>query len=167
MHWESSILILISFTLSEEGLAGFFVRNHEQIHDLENIVMIIAAVIVAPITEELIFRGVFLDHLNKEHSFMVANMIQALIFGILHFDIYLLVFFIGFGLILGIIKKYMNIYCCILIHALSNGWALCTIIFKIQLPDISLYYYLLIGIIFFFLTVSILFKLKDYQKYWS
>ncbi|MGN0483352.1 MAG: type II CAAX prenyl endopeptidase Rce1 family protein [Lachnospiraceae bacterium] len=49
--------------------------------------MMIYGVLVAPIGEELIFRGVTMHHALRSMPFWAANIIQALMFGIFHMNI--------------------------------------------------------------------------------
>ena len=48
------------------------------------IIMLISIVIIAPIVEEIIFRGLILSRLNKVMNTTVALIVSSLIFAILH-----------------------------------------------------------------------------------
>lgn len=90
----------------------------------------IAAVIVAPIGEELLFRGVTLRFAekataqmnNRKVAFWIANTIQALMFGIFHANFvqgsYAFVMGLGFGYLA---KRYKSVIPCILGHMVING----------------------------------------------
>lgn len=114
-----SCTIFLSYSLLEYGFASFFIPSNTSNYKFET-VHIINGIIFAPIAEELIFRGILLNQICKKYSFIIANIIQASIFALLHFDLYGFCFLFIFGIILGIVCKYSNIYCCILIHSLNN-----------------------------------------------
>lgn len=83
---------------------------------------ILATVILAPIGEEIIFRGVTLRLAeNAGLKFWIANIIQAVLFGIAHLNVVQGIYAFAMGLIIGYIyKKYNSLYVSILLHALIN-----------------------------------------------
>lgn len=93
----------------------------------------IAAILVAPIGEELVFRGVIFAFAekavakmnNKRYAFWIANAIQAFMFGAFHGNFvqgsYAFVMGLGFGYLA---KRYNNILPCILGHMVVNGSSL-------------------------------------------
>lgn len=94
-----------------------------------NWMTIIATVILAPIGEELLCRGLTLHYAmkvtqglkNRNVSFWIANTIQALLFGIMHFNFVqgLYAFFIG--LILGgLTYSFKSLYPAIFVHFVVN-----------------------------------------------
>lgn len=88
------------------------------------IMVMIVTIIIAPITEELIFRGVTLHFANRHISFYLANFLQAALFGVYHGNLVQGVYAGGLGLILGFIyQKFGTIYAPILLHMLVNASA--------------------------------------------
>ncbi len=83
---------------------------------------LLAAVIMAPLGEELIYRGIVLRLAGKVSSkFWVANCIQALAFGIFHLNLVQGIYAFFLGLILGYLYgKYHNIWICMLLHGVIN-----------------------------------------------
>lgn len=83
---------------------------------------ILATVILAPIGEEILFRGVTLRLAeNAGLKFWIANIIQAVFFGIAHLNMVQGIYAFAMGLIIGYIyKKYNSLYISILLHALIN-----------------------------------------------
>ncbi|MEE3269936.1 MAG: type II CAAX endopeptidase family protein [Candidatus Thermoplasmatota archaeon] len=84
-----------------------------------------STVIIAPIAEELMFRGYVLDSIRKMHGDWVAVVISALIFGLVHFEPYT----IGLAAIGGLIYGYLRVrtgslWPSIIGHMLWNGIAL-------------------------------------------
>jgi len=85
--------------------------------------MIIYTVILAPIGEELIFRGVTLQVAKRAFPFWIANIIQAFFFGVFHQNMVQGCYTFILGLFLGYIcEKGGSIYHVILFHFLFNVW---------------------------------------------
>lgn len=158
-----SCLVFLSYTIAEAGLLSFFVPDYDREYNFKNIDMI-NAVIFAPIAEEILFRGVLLKQINIKRTFIIANLVQASLFSLLHFDIYTFIFSLSFGMVLGVIYKYLNIFCCILIHALNNLLVVITVTLRIESLQLRNFSNLVIGIVFSIITLVILINLKISKK---
>ena len=88
-----------------------------------SILMLCYSVILAPIGEELVFRGVTLRIFRRALPFWAANIMQATLFGIFHGN-WLQGFYAGaLGLLLGYIcERCDSIYYSIFLHFLFNLW---------------------------------------------
>lgn len=87
------------------------------------LLMIIYSVLLAPISEELIFRGVTLRIARRAFPFWIANIIQALLFGIFHMNPLQGCYTFLLGLFMGYIcEKSGTLYHAILFHLLFNLW---------------------------------------------
>jgi membrane protease YdiL (CAAX protease family) len=85
--------------------------------------MMIYSVCLAPISEELIFRGVTMRLAQRAFPFWAANLIQAVLFGVFHMNPLQGCYAFALGLILGYIcEKGGSIYHAILFHFLFNLW---------------------------------------------
>lgn len=84
--------------------------------------VMIAVSIMAPLSEEVLCRGVILRLAERvSPKFWVANVIQALAFGILHGNLVQGAYAFLLGLLLGYIYgKYRNIWLCMLLHGAMN-----------------------------------------------
>lgn len=81
------------------------------------------SVILAPISEELVFRGVTLRQAQKYVPFWAANLLQALLFGVFHMNMIQGIYAFCLGLILGYVcEKSGSIYNAVLLHMLFNFW---------------------------------------------
>ncbi len=81
------------------------------------------SVLLGPVSEELIFRGVTMRQLEKCLPFWAANLIQALLFGIFHMNMLQGVYAFCLGAVLGYLcKKGGSIYHSILLHIFYNFW---------------------------------------------
>ena len=85
---------------------------------------LIVTVILAPLAEELLFRGVTLKMAQKIMPFMAANVLQAVLFGVYHMNWIQGVYAFVLGMILGFTAEYFHsIWASILLHAFVNGSA--------------------------------------------
>lgn len=86
-------------------------------------VMFLYSVCMAPISEELIFRGVTLGIAKRAFPFWIANIMQAVLFGIFHMNPLQSCYTFVVGLILGYIcEKGGSIWHAIFFHFLFNLW---------------------------------------------
>lgn len=77
--------------------------------------------IFAPVTEELIFRGLTLKILCQSFSFSVANVLQALYFAVIHGNLVQGLYAFGIGLVLGkIVEKHKNLKGAVVCHFAVN-----------------------------------------------
>ena len=85
-------------------------------------ISLLATVILAPISEELLFRGLTLRFLRGAGvKFAAANVIQALFFGILHMNLVQGIYAFAVGLVLGYVAgKCRTVFLPILLHLCFN-----------------------------------------------
>ena len=90
---------------------------------------LIIPLIIAPIFEEWLFRGIILSKLNRKLSFGLSNVICALLFSFAHLDFFLLPYFLN-GVVYGWVKiKAKNLYTVMLLHNLYNGIVILVLIY--------------------------------------
>lgn len=81
--------------------------------------------IVAPIVEDVIFRGLILNELRRNYSVATAIIIQGILFGILHLNIAQAMYAAFAGIILGLIAVAADsVIPAILAHMVMNSSAL-------------------------------------------
>lgn len=85
-------------------------------------ISLLATVILAPISEELLFRGLTLRFLRSAGvKFAIANVLQALFFGILHMNLVQGIYAFAVGLVLGYVAgKCRTVFLPILLHLCFN-----------------------------------------------
>lgn len=94
----------------------------------EKIIIFIAAVIIAPLTEEVYFRGFLYRALRNRYSQGMAISISSVIFSALHFDFYRFVPLFIAGVILNhIYDRYQNIILPIIAHGVWNAIMILTL----------------------------------------
>lgn len=87
------------------------------------LLLAIYSIIIAPISEELIFRGVTMHYAKRVMPFWVANIFQAVLFGVFHQNIVQGVYAFVVGLFCGYVcNRGGSIYLSILYHMLFNIW---------------------------------------------
>jgi uncharacterized protein len=85
----------------------------------------LAIVVVAPLVEELLFRGIILRGLLTRMSAWKAVVLSSLLFGAMHANIHQLVDAGAFALLLGwLYVRFRSTLPCILLHAVINALAM-------------------------------------------
>ncbi|GAA0784253.1 CPBP family intramembrane glutamic endopeptidase [Hathewaya limosa] len=89
------------------------------------IICFLSASIVAPVFEEMLFRGVILDKLLIKNKPVIAVGVSSLIFGIMHFNVVQSTNGVFLGIILGMIYcKSKSLLPCILVHFVNNTFCM-------------------------------------------
>ncbi len=89
------------------------------------IVTILSVAIIGPIEEELTFRGLTIHILKRtDASFWVINVIQALLFGIMHLNLVQGSYAFIMGLVAGyLVMRYHSLWAGIAFHILFNSYS--------------------------------------------
>ena len=106
---------------------AWFTRSFSQLHDLAShpISGPLALVVIAPLTEELIFRGLILRGLLARTSPWRAIVISALLFGLVHLNPWQIPFAFVAGLVFGwVYFRTGSLTLCMAGHALHNSISL-------------------------------------------
>ena len=86
-----------------------------------SLIAALTVVIIAPIGEELIFRGIIFRLLEKNLPVVAAIIIQAVLFGIYHMNIMQGLYVLPLALALGYTAyRTKSVYPCILMHMVNN-----------------------------------------------
>ena len=125
------LVINVSLIFLSIGIISGFIIEQLKITGLEEInnafnskgifLALVSTVILAPIIEELLFRGLIFNRINSKWNGWLAIIISALLFAVLHGNLpqILNAFILGIGL--GYFyNKYHNLWYCIIAHALNN-----------------------------------------------
>lgn len=85
--------------------------------------LLLYAVLLGPIAEELTFRGVILSSAKKALPFWAANLLQAALFGIFHLNVIQGIYALFIGLCLGFVCQMGgSIWLTVVLHILFNAW---------------------------------------------
>ncbi len=110
-----------------------YAENMGELVSGSNVAVLLLLILVAPVAEELVFRGVILHKTSKVIPFLGANILQALLFGIYHMNIIQGIYAAFMGLLLGAVyHKYKTIFAPILLHMIINTCALLVMLFPEQ-----------------------------------
>lgn len=130
MCYFMNFALELVFPYIPENIMNSYLEMMEQAQMGTNIVSIIAAVFLAPIGEELIFRGVLFhyckkaveDMSNRTAAFWIANIVQAFFFGCLHMNLVQGTYAFLLGLVIGYVgNRFKSVLPCVLVHFLFNG----------------------------------------------
>ncbi len=98
------LCILATFAISVIPFPETWVATYEeyagQIAAGNPVLMLLATVILAPLTEEIVFRGLIYTRLKRGMPVLLAALLSALIFGIMHGTLLHMVFTVPMGLFL-------------------------------------------------------------------
>ena len=87
--------------------------------------LIVLTVVIAPVFEELLFRGLLYGSMRRIYGAKTSNVIQAFFFSLLHFSPTTFLPLFVLGLILGVLREqFEDIAPAILTHALWNAMVL-------------------------------------------
>ncbi len=87
------------------------------------LLLAVYSILIAPISEELIFRGVTLKYAEKAMPFIAAHILQAFLFGLFHANVIQGAYAFVVGLFCGYVcHKGGSLYLSILFHMLFNLW---------------------------------------------
>lgn len=93
----------------------------EQLGNGTSIVSLIYIVVIAPISEELIFRGVLFNKTKRILPLIWANVLQAFLFGLYHMNMIQGIYAFIIGMFLGAICYWFkSIYASIFLHVIIN-----------------------------------------------
>ena len=120
---ESSVIYFLNRFTGKESFTVRTIFNTNFIYKPLIIYEFIAALIIAPIYEELIFRGVIYDDTKKLFNAKIAALVSSILFGLIHL-------YGGYAQVIGAIvsgllsaycyEKTKSLYACIFLHSLHN-----------------------------------------------
>lgn len=124
-----------------------------------SILLILYSILLGPIEEELVFRGVTLSSAKKALPFWLANCLQAALFGIFHLNYIQGIYAFFIGLVLGYVTyRSGSLLYSILLHMLFNAYG--TLISRLLPSEQSVFYLFFIPVSFALLIVGIQIFLK-------
>lgn len=86
-----------------------------------SLTQLITILIIAPIYEEVVFRGIILEHIENDKNIVGSIFLQAILFGLIHGNTVQCIYASLFGIVLGLIYlECKSILGCILAHIVYN-----------------------------------------------
>lgn len=96
--------------------------------------------VIAPIVEELIFRGLIFNGFRKNYNGFVAVFMSALLFALFHLNPWQIPATFVLGLLLGwLMLRTNNILLAIIGHSINNTWVLLTVTYWQDLHESPIY----------------------------
>lgn len=127
-------LVIVAFRLIFDNSLGLWINNiampdfiNEAFEELaiSPIILILTVAIIAPIYEEVVFRGILLKGMAKKVNPILALIVSALFFAVVHFNIPQGINAFLLGLVIGAIYlKTGSIYLSIFAHFMNNAMAI-------------------------------------------
>lgn len=107
-------------TLAQASLTDQMIRAVLEQHG--PLALIGGAAILAPFSEEILFRGVILAGIARHLAFGWANLIQAALFALSHEELTLMPFYLAFGLLTGwLTLRSGSLRSAVLLHCTNNA----------------------------------------------
>ncbi len=138
------VIIVVSVVLAYVHIPGFDINQKQNVgfsnmtFAYEYLAAFIALVVVAPIFEEIIFRGYLFGRLRERNSFWISAVLTSLVFGAVHLqlnvaiDVFILSMFMCY-----LRERFNSIWPTILMHSFKNGLAY-VLLFVLPLMGINL-----------------------------
>jgi len=136
---------------------------------IQYFLLMIVLVVVAPITEEFIFRGVFMHRWAVKWGAFWSVILSSLLFGAIHADIFWFSRAVGSVFMALFYIQTKNLLVPIILHAINNGLAFIDMLFHnfspstVQIPNIT-HQYLWYGLINILLAIPILIYFLKFPK---
>ena len=109
-----------------------YMRLLESMDIGNSFITLVVTVCLAPIGEELMFRGVIMGYAKRVMPFVWANLLQAILFGVYHMNLVQGMYAFAMGLLFGyLVKKCDSLLASVAVHFVVNGSAnLLTLLFS-------------------------------------
>lgn len=130
-YYIYTIIIILIFRIIFDNSIGLLVEQipvNENIEEAFNqlfkypIIAVVSICIVAPIYEEVIYRGIMLKGLSKKYNDKVAIVVSALLFAIMHMNFQQGINAFLLGIVMGYLyTKTKSLYVSIFAHFINNG----------------------------------------------
>lgn len=98
--------------------------------------LVLTGVIVAPLVEEIFFRGFLFQGFRQRYGWVAALLLSSGIFAASHLDPVSFIPTFVLGAVLGYVYHRSNsLWPSIILHFLNNGFAMCALLAATRLPD--------------------------------
>lgn len=137
------------------GIFGSYEAVQAEIFAPGAVWVIVRAVILAPIAEELVFRGLTFRRMREYTGFWPAALVSAALFGLYHMNLGQGIYAFIFGILLAAVyDRFQNLLAPVLIHFAANALSVILQYTNAQYP--STLWYVVSMVCMFLLTAAIL-----------
>ena len=137
-HGLSALISLVS----SAGMLGSYQEIEDTVFTASPVLVILQTVVLAPISEELMFRGILFRRLGKYiPGFWGAALISSVIFGAYHMNLAQGIFAFLFGLLIcAVYDRLRNLWAAIAMHAGGNLVSVLMVYTGFTYPAAWMYY---------------------------
>ena len=155
------ISIVLNFAIAMTGLSEIMYEmnpsRYDQLSSLPLIPSFITLCILAPVLEELLFRGIIFRRLMEYRGFVYAAVFSAVLFGLVHLDVFTGICAFLIGVIMAIIYRHTgNLFVSMAFHFGFNFYSIITQILPMEnVPDaavIAVFFVAIVGAVLLFLA---------------
>jgi len=156
------LVLIVIFLSVGYNILAYYLDKYVLLSGLYNnnsnlLIGIISTVLIGPIIEELLFRGMIYNELKLKYDIKKSMIITTLLFAISHFTIIQIIYTIIFGYFLNkVYEKYQNIKYVIILHMISNLVTTFISLFIIKDYIVANILLLIISSLFIFLNRNVL-----------
>ena len=112
--------ILVSL-VNIDGILGSYAESSSSLFAYGAVFVIVRTVILAPLVEELVFRGLLFRRIEGFLGFWPAALLSAAAFGVYHLNLAQGIFAFLFGILFCLIlRRFASLWACIFMHAAAN-----------------------------------------------
>ena len=135
-HGLNILVSLINCT----GFLGTYSQVSQNTGAAAIIITVIKTVILAPVAEELTFRGLIFRRMEIYTSFWPAAIVSSVLFGLYHMNLLQGIYAFLYGIILCLVyKRFRNIFAPLIMHAAANAFTLLVTYLGLDYPSIPVY----------------------------
>ena len=135
-HGLNILVSLVNMT----GVLGTYSQVQAGGDALSIVTTVLKTVILAPIAEELAFRGLVFRRMELYTSFWPAALVSSLLFALYHMNLLQGVYAFLYGIMLCLVYRvFRNILATLIMHAAANAFTLIFIYLGLDYPGIPVY----------------------------
>lgn len=131
--------------------------------------LLLSVCILAPVTEELLFRGVIMKLLSP-FGIVTAVVVSSVMFSLLHVSPAGIIVFFAMGVVLGIVRYVSgSVVACVAVHAISNFYSVIETVFYNQIEAMDNIYviFALISAILFIPIILLYKKIYPQEEHYQ
>ncbi len=165
MGWSFSLLVssVLNVISLPQELVQSYAESSQGIVEGNYFVRILATVVLIPMVEEVIFRGLIYTRLRKAMNVPVAILVSSLVFGVMHGHILWISYtFIGGILFAVVMEKTKSLKASILLHMALNSVS--AVIGGIEITGLLAYVVILVALILIVGALCFVVKNSDAEE---
>lgn len=161
-------------SLGFSGLLNFVKYDPETAEGLTNLIVnksllltLISVGIMAPLYEEIVFRGAILKNLGEQMPIAIAVIVQAILFSAYHMNVLQAFPTLALGLVTGFAVLYTNsVWSGIIIHMINNILAILISNFTSETATLNAFIFFSLMLVALVAILYTIHKLKTVKSHW-